>query len=436
MKINLQNIEGVSGDSFTNVKHGWHIGSPESNLVNQSSTVVFSGWVVVQEMKSVRVMLTDCATSAILAATEPSVIRNDVKQFFEKKGTLINEKSGFKFEVDLKDIKRCILSFVVENITYEVVLITINGNYVSKVLQGGNSYLFLDNDTNRSVDQFIGKYLLSTDQLDAWGSFLTNSLNIQANVNLLIAPAKEYIFEDFYPYPKGCITTIEQLMSFLQTKDLGDIIIFPKNLLMENRELSYSRIDTHWTDYGAGVAAKSFLSANGLDEHIHVMPNTYTIKDIYGDLGSKLESKYAAPFLILHEDQQSITLIKNGMDNHGRIWIYHNNNAPVKETLIIFGDSFSVGLSKHLSYVFSRVIYVYSVASIDINMVNKENAKFILLQTNARFIVSSPKFIDLSAIILNKINKFDESDKVKLKKALELLEDETFYYSLMSNALK
>ncbi len=436
MKINLQNIEGVSGDSFTNVKHGWHIGSPESNLVNQSSTVVFSGWVVVQEMKSVRVMLTDCATSAILAATEPSVIRNDVKQFFEKKGTLINEKSGFKFEVDLKDIKRCILSFIVDEITYEVVLITISNVSVFKVLQGKNNHLFLDNDTNKSVDQFIGKYLLSPDQLWDWRDFLNNSINIQANINLLIAPAKEYIFEDFYPYPKGCITTIEQLMSFLQTKDLGDIIIFPKNLLMENRELSYSRSDTHWTDYGAGVAAKSFLSANGLDEHIHVIPKTYVVKDVYGDLGGKLDVKLASPFLTLHDEQQTTTILKNGIDNHGRIWIYKNASALVKETLIIFGDSYSISLSKNLSYVFSRVIYVYSAASIDINIINKENARFVLLQTNTRFIVYPPKFIDLSAIILNKINKFDESDKVKLKKALELLEDETFYYSLMSNALK
>jgi len=154
-----------------------------------------------------------------------------------------------------------------EKIEFKIACLQID--YSLQPLEGKNGYLFLDNDTNKSVDQFTGTALLEDLHLTKWLNFLAQVEDLSKDCdfqwNLMIAPSKEYVCEHLYPYSKSCITPLEQLEQKIQ--DIYKIsYVDCLSSLSRDWNLSYSMLDTHWSDYGAYIAAKLLGQKNGISE--------------------------------------------------------------------------------------------------------------------------------------------------------------------------
>lgn len=249
--------------------------------------------------------------------------------------------------------------------------------------------LFLAGDTNDSVGQFTENRNLSAAATAAW-STVFNFLPVWCKKynllqsSLLIAPAKEEIRRDYYPFPRASRTLLDDFIT--RFRDRG--VIFPKWELWGRRDLAWSYTDTHWTDYGATVAAGAVLKAWGLSTD--GLPVLFTVRQRIGDLGIKVSPNVASHELCFMPEVETLKVFDNGIANHGNIRIYRNSSAPLKNRLLIFGDSFGTNLTEAFSGVFSDVTYAYQPAGFDPDLVEIIRPQHVLLQITQRFLHGHP----------------------------------------------
>jgi hypothetical protein len=169
----------------------------------------------------------------------------------------------------------------------------------------------------------------------------------------------------------------------------GEKFLYPKEELIACRNFSYNRTDTHWTDFGATVAARALLDFWDLPL-ASSLPKSFVVQSVIGDLGWKLSSKQSDMTLEFSEDIDRHICFDNRVNNNGCIRVYANAEAPTKSTCVVFGDSFGTNLSKALAMVFARVLYIYKPASFDQWIVDIERPSHVVFEINQRFIVGQP----------------------------------------------
>jgi alginate O-acetyltransferase complex protein AlgJ len=279
-----------------------------------------------------------------------------------------------------------------EEITEECIFV-IERCRIIKPLAGANGWLYLDNDTNKSVDQFTGKHNLSCKHILKWESFLSESSSLLDRLDsewrFLVAPAKEYVTDFLYPYCKSDVTPLSQLDDLLDSHYPGKRIDCIQHL-KANWPVSYSMTDTHWTDIGAYLIASLIADSFGLCTKR--MPQslesaTFNFVEYSGDLGSKLCPPILCYVPVLIQDSIPVRkTFDNGVHNHGRIWIFENSEISSSSKCIVFGDSFSINLVPWLACLYSRVVYCHTSAGVDISVLKHESPCNVVLQTNSRFV--------------------------------------------------
>lgn len=278
-----------------------------------------------------------------------------------------------------------------------------------KVQEGREGHLFLDNDTNRSVDQFTGKLLLDEAKVQGWREYsqALDAIGKHSIVRFLICPAKEEVFSDLYPHARAKITPVDQVMAAMSP----EVARFPVAYLRQHRERGFSKIDTHWSDYGACMGARFYLDDVGLGWAAGHLPTRFLDHKRFGDLGGKLPDRRSGVFEVVDPQDLRLPVFRNGIDNHGRIWVFKNENAPVSETLVLFGDSYSASLSAILATVFARVVYAYTAAEILTDVLGVEAPKYVLFQTNQRFVTGVPPVNNtLAKKVRAKLDKVNMAD--------------------------
>lgn len=274
----------------------------------------------------------------------------------------------------------------------------------AKVIQGSQGHLFLANDTNDSISQFIGKTLISEFEIEKWGRYFDalNSWSMRSDkpFTFMIAPAKEYIYPEHYHEKKASVTPIEQFSVHFSKKAN---LLNPEVELAKDKEFAYFKTDSHWNDYGASVAAAAFCRRAGF---VYSPPDVeYVVKQFAGDLGSKfIPAKTEIALIVSNTDKLTKhRTFDNGVANRGNVLVYENPNAANKKSIMIFGDSFSLYLANCLSHSFSRVVRFVSGADIDWRAVEAERPDHLLIELTSRFLIRAPS------------SGFSISDEIKRK---------------------
>lgn len=382
--IKLNFVENNEFDAITN---RWWLDQPKQGAISiEDDTIDLSGWIICNDTSAAVCVVVESS------AGEQEEYPLNIKRADAIKSVLgkdSNFNCGFKVKLKLK-IGTIGLSFKINTKTYHILTLSITRSI--KVLKGRNNFLFLANDTNRSTDQFTGTISISPKALSDWTTHL-QSLNKEYSADggracFLLAPAKEEIFPDFYPHLRATITPIDEFISnFNGRLD----ILFPRDVLRRDRELTYSRVDSHWTDYGAKLAAEEILRYFGLSDYISRLPKEFEVRSTTGDLGIKTAPPTFGPVLSISARHREVSEnFNNRVNNNGRIRVYENPEAAIHQTLVIFGDSFSTNLSRLLTPIFSRVVYTYTGAGLDKSVADFEKPKFIVAQSNQRFIITPP----------------------------------------------
>lgn len=251
------------------------------------------------------------------------------------------------------------------------------------VVAGQDGWLFLAGDTNDSVAQHADSYHPTAAWARQWRDYFAAVRAIPAEKAIfLVAPAKEAVMPERHPLPRSPQTPVTHLLSAH-----SDRMLFPREELRADRDSTYDRTDTHWTDYGGRIACEIMLARLG--ETVPPVPATYAMVEKPGDLGDKLvpaerdrrlEAAWPGARLVFD----------NLVLHHGNIRIWSNPEAPLKKTVVIFGGSSSEQMIPYLGAIYARIVSVYGAGSWDVAIIAHERPDIVILQTNERFLVTPP----------------------------------------------
>jgi len=368
------------------------------------------GWVLPSPKKSLSVILLcgDEAISLPFNEERPDVIEKVLKD--EPSGHT-HLKCGFRHSVRFKHADFSI--GVIDNASFCPLLTgTIEGTL--KVLEGKDNWLFLDNDSNQSVEQYTGKLKISRSEKLKWKYYFRSIYALSQSKNiptcLLIAPSKESVYSQYYPHSEAKVTPIKQLLKMVPN---FFPIVYPTESLKAMEERSYRLCDTHWTLHGARessiLLAKRLIG--GEDKLRGLFYNdSYDAKEGFGDLGRKVYPPASAKEDVLNSyNYRTNVLFDNNLANFGRIILIHNESALHNSTLLFFGSSSAYSMFHFISRIFQTVIFVHTAGNIDQKLIEETTPDYICMQTNARFVVRAPSFND-------SVGSYIKSKKEKLKK--------------------
>lgn len=257
-----------------------------------------------------------------------------------------------------------------------------------QVLFGRMGHLFLVGDAEDSVGQFARNASLSERSSTAWAELFGQMSDWQReygleHVSVLIAPSKEEILRDHYPFRRAVSTVFDDFM-----KRYGNgPVIMPRWDLWNRRQLCYRTTSTLWTDFGASVAGSTVLKRWNLPD---TTPGTFKIEQSVGDLGTRLTPPTTSFGLAFAEDPTAHSVFDNGVSAHGNIRVYRNAAATIPGKLLIFGDNSGTNLAQSLSYAFQDVIHAYLPAGVDPGLIDLVRPTHLLLQISQRLVPGAP----------------------------------------------
>ncbi|ELZ5502616.1 hypothetical protein U0H05_001024 [Escherichia coli] len=157
------------------------IDSPSSSLVidEKNPVVEIRGWIQIFDNENVTLMI---KYGEIVEEFSPEIERNDVVRSLNSNGSYTISKCGYRHKVVINNLSipnLITLNVKINGQCYE--LCSLNIRKIIKVKEGKSGWLFLDNDTNRSVDQFTGKKLISNTDLIKYMDFFPQLMDYLIN---------------------------------------------------------------------------------------------------------------------------------------------------------------------------------------------------------------------------------------------------------------
>jgi hypothetical protein len=272
---------------------------------------------------------------------------------------------------------------------------------MEKVVRGKDGWLFLHNDTNRTMDQLAGIVRLTSLQLRRWRLLLELRTAWLERFGIpyfvLIVPNAASVYPEKMPDGFEAVEDrpIHQLLEHLEgTGSFARVLMPLADLIEAKRErLTYIPTDTHWNEYGAFVAYDRLaqeleqhgvdmrrLRLDGLDVREQVRP---------GDLGVKVEPQETSTQIMVEPREAAARMVAdNRVYNNGRNVVYECPPAPGR--LFVHGDSFAYAMLHLLAESFARVFFVHR-PTLDFDAVLEERPSAVVSVIAERFIVRVPE---------------------------------------------
>ncbi len=267
-----------------------------------------------------------------------------------------------------------------------------------KVIIGKENWLFLQNDTNRTVEQNTGELLLTPEGFSKWVRTLqarTAILHSQGiQYYFLVPPNKECVYPEYLPddYMISEDRIVNQLI--YQCKAQHIKIYYPLELLKlyKSESLLYSLVNTHWNGIGAFIAYDQLM--NDLKKHIDTKILTW--QDIYyeekiaaEDLGNKLTPMQSSAFIWGRvRDPQAQIVFDNKVVNSGSEQITLNKNTALP-TAVIYHDSFMEMLLPYLMESFSK-LFLFHTPCVNYDFIEDVKPDVVITEMVERFLVQIP----------------------------------------------
>ena len=387
-------------DSTTPHIPRWHLDFPSNSQSIEGSELaqdglLFQGWLLNEGKSAASLVILngDEVLEIPIERARPDVVSKVLKQDPENHDLLL---CGFSVRIKLKH-STFTLGLIRDGKFVELMKGSIEGKF--QILEGKEGWLFLDNDTNKSIEQYTGKLKLSRTAQTEWKEYLVSLNDFSRSsgkpVCLLVAPSKEMVYEEYYPFSFSKKAPIQKLKELIP-KSLN--FILPIEELRNLEQRSFRVCDTHWTLHGARLAAQlvaSKLSSRNISELDVFANDVYQNRKSWGDLGSKVYPPQ-------QHEEESLTsfnyrrcvIFDSNIDNFGRIIVMFHQHAVFDETLLLFGSSSSYTMFHYLCRLYTYVVFVHTAGNVDHKIIDAVKPDCICAQTNARFVVKAPKFND------------------------------------------
>ncbi|MDP4528971.1 hypothetical protein Q3O59_08010 [Alkalimonas delamerensis] len=397
-------------------------------LDEEKNTLYVQGWLLsLKPVQRIRLVLLQGEQRQYfpLNCERPDVIEAILKQPSDAHPQL---RCGFKFTTEVL-VEQLRLGVELDGELIELMAIDVTG--VFKVLRGAESWLYLDNDTNKSVEQYTGKLLLGKDRLQRWQRYLGDLRRFETQngipSRLLIAPSKEMVYPQFYPHQRAAVTPVDQVC---QLPEAEQVLVYPELALQQLTERSFRMSDTHWSAPGAKEACMQLALALGVDKAAltkKFQHDLYRVAKRYGDLGKKVFPPMPAEEQILKSfNHRRLVRYDNGLPNFGRVVVTTNRLAVSGGTLLLFGSSSSYSMMDYLSRIFRRVVLVHCAGNLDAELIAQLKPDYLVAQTNARFVVIPPTSeSSLRLIMRDKLAKLAVAEQQSLLSKAALMKQKS-----------
>ncbi len=313
---------------------------------------------------------------------------------------------------------------------YDILLSPINN-----VLIGREGWLFLDNDSNNSVGQYTGKILVDDQNINSWNKYFIDFAAIPCKGIFLLAPSKESVFPEYYPYIKSNYRSADQIIKIIN--DYGINHLYPVEIL-RNFKNSYCKTDTHWSYPAAMKVCDTLLSLLNFKHHVNCL-NVMNIRHP-GDLGSKIVPPYYSDFEII-PGPWGCTMTAPVFTNfiysrQGMVNVYQNDSATSAMKIVVFGDSFSYILVPYLYTISKRLVFVHSNAVIMRDIIDYEKPDLVISEMCERFCLRSPCVLNHIIDYNPACKPINQNDMNNVKEYIEQNSDSNSpYYSYMKERL-
>ncbi len=275
------------------------------------------------------------------------------------------------------------------------------------VLEGRDGWLFLTNDSNRVVDQMTGDLPLPEQDIEKWRLTIEqrrfHARSIGAEYLFAVAPNKEAVFREYLPFG----IPVSGNRAVRQMQDAGIDLLYRPDLLWRCK--TYSKTDTHWSDYGGMIQAKQIIrmvlelgiSSGSLDD----LDCDFVTDTHYGDLGRKLSSPVRSEVLKKRLRTRRSKLIYNSRhQTTGTKLIFEGGNKRLPRA-VVFGDSFGgIGSTfDFLAQCFSRLVVSWS-PTVDFQLIEEERPDIVISQMAERFLIRVPDDIRANQYVPSKLS--------------------------------
>ena len=388
-------ISNIAPDSNNKVIR-WCLDVPQNQFVVSADELsetglLLKGWVLTDNLPSTQLVVSSGSAIAPLPIEKerPDVVNKLINDDSDKARFL---KCGFRTvftpETDFFQIG------LLENEKFRPLIdITIKG--ALDVLKGSDKWLFLDNDSNQSVEQFTGKLKLTRIQLKQWKLYFSTLEKLGAHssvhYSMLIAPSKEMVYPEYYPLKRAKTLPSDKVMSSVP---YGVTVSIPIEQLKSAPYRTYRVCDTHWNHLGAfeaSLVTASLHNKNIEDLRSYFAKDKYKVRMVGGDLGNKLFpiQKHNEKFLTSFKYKDYV-VFDNRLPNFGRVIVIYYPDALYDEVLLLLGSSSSYTMFNYLSRIYRKVVFFHCAGNIDPDFVKKITPDYVVAQTNARFVIKPP----------------------------------------------
>lgn len=284
------------------------------------------------------------------------------------------------------------------------------------VAVGKNGWLFLKGGQNDVISSYRSHPLDKT-IIKSWHELIRNrheKCRLRGIQYLhLMAPNKLSVYPEHYNGPLENFSRhpANAIMSSANERDsyiesiINPIPYFNK---MKQSLQIYWKTDTHWTYLGCYCAYQLICSKLGILPNKELLTRPYTEGTIALDLGSKCDPivKEKARYYTVLDNAKRVYeneivkykekhKLENDIGLHvGSYVVFYNEKAKNKQTVILFGDSFSEYrpqlLTGMLAETFREVHFIWSSA-LDWHIINKVGPNIVLTELVERFMRRVPK---------------------------------------------
>ncbi|SMD13552.1 alginate O-acetyltransferase AlgX-related protein [Sporomusa malonica] len=265
-----------------------------------------------------------------------------------------------------------------------------------KVLVGKDGWLFLQNDTNRVIEQNNGSLKLTERELKKWLRILESRFAVLKNRGIkyyfLIAPNKESIYPEYLPddYKISDDRVVYQLINTCKPYNLP--LYFPVDVLKlyKTEYQMYPLADTHWNGIGAFIAYEYVMNIIQKDFTTKILDweeIQFADGETLLDLGSKLTPPQTSIFSwgVVKQPRAQI-IYENNSSGYTKIALNKNTSLP---TAIVFHDSFINSVIPFIIESFSKTYLIHSPC-IDYDLLEKIKPDVVISEMVERFLIKPP----------------------------------------------
>ena len=274
---------------------------------------------------------------------------------------------------------------------------------ISKVLLGTDSWLFLINDSNHSLEYLTGREELSQSILSRWCELIRLRLEQMASLSIpfvqIIVAEKEVVYQNNLPAPHTISQNrpIRSIAQYFEGFHIPGFLYGPSPEEAYNSEkLLYFKGDTHFSFHGAeSITRKLIMNFSLLGEPLgrpllEKLPSyEYTISYQVGDLISKCIGTNVESIDYPLARFKPITVCATHEPRAGRLRCIHNDQGTGR--LLIFHTSSADWMAPFLNDTFRDVMYVWGM-EVDLSIVAWFQPDYVAAQTNERFLTHCPAY--------------------------------------------